>query len=251
MHATVYFAGTRSDLFEVMRRLPRIMAGVEGDTSGAAQAMQARVGVGLMSKIKQAFIVKSRGGTDEAGIKWPELKQATIANRRPAPRKKRGERPIGLLTVKEDETWRKLFGQWYAIFRFKYQLGEAEAKERAAKVAWAKVKKDGAKTKLEVYGHRQVDILRDTGEMLRAITPGVDGAPPPEGQILRLPPGRVIVGISKKPWHHFGVPGRLPKRLLWPEDGNLPQSWWDDLLELYQSGLVRLLVLLLEARQAA
>ncbi len=89
-----------------------------------------------------------------------------------------------------------------------------------------------------------VEILRDTGELFRSLSPGIDdrpsGAP---GQVFDTPPGKVRVGTNKKPWHHRGVPGRLPARPLWPDV--LPPAWTAALAKTAQRGVVRAIVVLL------
>lgn len=90
----------------------------------------------------------------------------------------------------------------------------------------------------------QVEILRDTGELFRSLSPGVEATPSnAPGQVFAVPPGRVIVGTNKKPWHHRGVPGKLPARPLWPKQ--LPDAWWRAIMGAYRRGLVKMLVELL------
>jgi hypothetical protein len=247
MAQVVYTTASREEVLGVLRRLPRVLAGTEADADRVAEGLQLRLGLTLLGRIQEAFVVKARGGTDEAGIAWTPLKRETVASRRPAPRKRWGERPRGLLTGKEDATWRRIFAVRLAWIQAKHGLDYKEAAAMAARQAWAEVKRQGARTKLAVYGGRQVEILRDTGELLASLGPGVDGRPP-DGQILRMLPGRVVVGTNKKTWHHRGVPGRLPRRPLWPDDGRLPDSWWSALTGALASGLVRVLTLILQGR---
>lgn len=252
--ASAQFVGTRANLTALLRSAVRIFAGVEADSFDIAKGVQLRIGVALLSKIQQSFIVKSRGGTDEAGIKWQPLKRETIAQRRTTTKEKfgfriQGKRVRGLLTPAQDRLWRKIFGSRKALFMSKFGLGEKEASARAAKIAWAILKAQGAKTKLEVLGGRVVDVLRDTGELFRSFSPGVEDRPSrADGQVFQTTPGRVIVGTNKKPWHHAGIPGRLPSRPFWPLDNTLPDAWWDALLLAGQRGVLKAFTLLLERR---
>lgn len=240
--ASVAFNGSREDLHRLLQAVPAILAGREPDPYGIAQGLQLRLGVALLSKIQQAFIVKSRGGTGEDGVTWPPLKPQTIAARRTTAGELRaagagGRRVRGLLTPAQDRRWRTIFATRRARF-LAAGMAAGEASARAARIAWATVKGEGAMTRLQVLGGRRVDVLRDTGELFRSLTPGVEDRPSgADGQILETPPGRVIVGTNKKPWHHRGVPGRLPSRPLWPLDGQLPQRWWDYLLDVLRRGL--------------
>jgi hypothetical protein len=224
---TVHYRGTRAD---VRAKLAQLVAALS--TGGeAARGVQLRMGTAALSLIQQAFVVKSRGGMGSDGIKWPPLKRATVAARRPPPQKRRGERPRGLLTMTEDKRWRAIYGQSLAWLRAKGE-SEGSAKARAAQIAWAKLKQAGAKTRLDTLGGRQVDIGRDTGRLLRSLTPGVEGSPAtvPE-QVLKTPPGGVIVGTNVPYAAKFHE-----RRRLWPAD--LPDSWWERIMEAGMRGLV-------------
>lgn len=249
-NATVTIRSSRADVRRTVRQTVAALAGGP-DPGGVARGLQLRLGVALLSKVQQAFIVKSRGGVGEDGIQWQPLKRATIAQRRTSAGERKalgitGKRVRGLLTADEDKRWRRIFATRKSYFMAKFGLSDAAASERAAKIAWATLKAEGAKTKLEVLGNRQVDILRDTGELFRSLSPGVDATPSgADGQIFETPPGQVIVGTNKKPWHHTGIPGKLPARPLWPTDGRLPVAWWDALLRVIQMGALRALELAL------
>ena len=251
---TIYFEGTREELMQLLRTFPAVVSGAAPDTLGIAKGIQLRVGVALLSKVQQAFIVKSRGGVGEDGIQWPALQRSTIAQRRTTGQELKslgvtGKRTRGLLTPAQDKRWRALFATTKNRLMAKFGLSSQAASARAASIAWATLKSEGAQTKLEVLGNRKVDTLRDTGELFRSLSPGVEDRPSgAEGQVFQVQPGRVIVGTNKKPWHHRGVPGKLPARHLWPPDGNLPPNWWEAILAAGQRGCVRGLVLLLERR---
>lgn len=236
---TSSYQGSRADVRQLLSRLLRALSGVEADPWGVTQAVQLRMGVVLLSLIQQAFIVKSRGGTDDCGIRWPPLKRETIARRRLGKGEAKrlgitGPRTRGLLTPAEDARWRKIFARKTAQLQLR-GMSLADAKARAAQIAWTVLKQEGAKTKLDVLGSRTVDMLRDTGELLRSLTPGVErdgSAATVDGQILRAAPGKVIVGTNKKPWHH-----NSGRRLYWPTDGNLPASWWEAILGAGRRGV--------------
>ena len=109
-------------------------------------------------------------------------------------------------------------------------------KGHAAAVAWLILKGEGAQTLVDKYGHRQVEILRDTGLLLNSLSPGVASSE----RVFRVAPGEVIVGTNRKgaKGHHEGIPGRLPQRRLWPSPSNWPASWWDDVRDQTKQGLL-------------
>lgn len=250
---TITFRGSRADLTNLLASIPKALAGTS-DPHQIARGIQLRSGVALLSKIQQAFVVKSRGGTGEDGIKWKPLKRETIAQRRIGKgdlagigikgTKAKG-RVRGLLTPDQDRRWRQIFASRLAAFR--ENMDEKSAAAAAARIAWAVLKREGAVTKLALLGNRQVDILRDTGELFRSLNPGVEDRPSgADGQVFQVPPGRVIVGSNKKTWHHAGIPGKLPARPLWPPDGKLPPPWTVAVCKAIERGIVRAIVLLVE-----
>lgn len=221
---------------EKITRLMSALAGKTSDPWGVVQGIQLRIGVTALSKVQQAFEEKSRGGKGGDGLVWKPLDPKTIAHRREGP----GDKPKGLgskrgwLTKTNDDLWKMIFATRKNWLMVKFGMSEAEAANRAAAnraaaIAWATLKKKGVKTKLEILGTRKVDILRDTGELFRSFSPGVNGKPSgAEGQVFRVEPGAVVVGTNKKPWHHKTRP-------FWPE--RLPDDWTDDILESCRKGV--------------
>ncbi len=48
-------------------------------------ALQVRLGLTLLGRIKNAFVVKAKGGTDDAGLRWKPLAPLTLRLRRGKP----------------------------------------------------------------------------------------------------------------------------------------------------------------------
>ncbi len=231
---------------QVQGRIRDLVASVVGKSlkyRSHVAGIKARTAYSWFSLVKQAFIVKSRGGTDDAGIAWPRLTAKYLAYGRrfgrgeEAALKKaaglgRGNRYApggnkGLLTKAEQLQWNKIFAGSLAYLRA--QMPEGEAKARAAQIAWAKLKAMGAKTKLQVYGSRQVEILRDTGVLFNSLSPGQasdNGYTPANAmQVARDLPGVLAVGtrVDYAKHHNFGA-GRRNRRL-WPDGSSIPNSW--------------------------
>lgn len=76
------FRGTRADVVAAAHELAGMLTGRVRDTSGIARGFLLAIGSAALSDIKEAYIVKALGGTDEMGIKWPPLSPITIAMRR-------------------------------------------------------------------------------------------------------------------------------------------------------------------------
>lgn len=223
-----------------------------------ANAMMTRCGMAALGRIRAAFIVKARGGTDEAGDRWKPLKPETIAYSRrhrkkpgdpsqsrvfsrakklpwvPKPKVRAAYAPSYALTASQNSRWWDVYRQGLAMYR-----GD---KSHAARRAWVILKGEGATTLIAQYGGAQVDILRSTGLLLASLTPGVTVLE----QVFRIKPGEVIVGTNRRgaAAHHRGIPGRLPQRRLWPEPSRWPPSWWRDILEQAVAGLIEITVYL-------
>jgi len=283
MATTVYFRGTRAEAKNIAYRLGAILAGREADTIGIARGFLLSIGVAALSDIKDAFITKARGGTDEMGISWPRLSRKYLAYGR---RFGRGEavgltraagldpkanrfapgRSKGLLTQAQLQRWRQIFAS--LVPRFYLSTGSIQfAKARAAQIAWATLKKEGAQTKLQVFGDRTVEILRDTGVLLNSLSPGLlSGTPGPSAsyskpagpggdeQILAINAGEVIVGstVAYAARHNNGdFENNVPRRQFLPDSGQVPQVWWDRWLAVGMQALEAGAAMLYRQRGAA
>lgn len=240
MTNTIHTHATRAAIRDALFNLP-----ADASNSATSHALLTRCGLVLLGRIKQAFVIKSRGGTDDAGERWAPLSPKTIAYSKTRSRgkggrtrteRKRDTMPSQALNNKQQKRWWDLYRQGLAIFK-----GD---KASAAKRAWAILKNEGAQTLLQKYGNRNVEILRDTGLLLNSLSPGVTSAE----QIFKVGNGEVIVGTNRKGAsdHHNGIPGRLPQRRLWPEPSKWPASWWRDITEEVKAGLIDLTVQLMK-----
>lgn len=269
MATKIHFSGTRADIRAQVFRLQRLLTGAEADPHGVARGFQLSLGFGALSDIKDAFITKSRGGTDEMGVSWPRLSPQYLAYGR---RFGRGEKARllrqaggdpklnrfgtghnkGLLTAEQLKRWKKIFAQVFA--RYYASTGSAEfAAATAGRMAWATLKNEGAMTKLAVFGNRQVEILRDTGVLFNSLSPGTlsgEGAsteyvkPNSDGgdqQIFSIGPGNVTVGtnVAYAASHQYGDAKRgIPKRQFLPDnDSQVPPVWWDRWLGIAERAL--------------
>lgn len=241
MGADIIYHGRSHEAKRDIHNFVALLTGKGPDRSGAARSVFYVIGLSMLSEIQQDFIRKSRGDTGEDGVKWPPLSKEYLAYGR---RFGKGEQAAlkkaeglgrahrhgvggkgGILTKAQQERWNKVYARALAWMAARYGIGTARG--MAAGYAWNTIKAEGARTKLEVYGNRQVDMLRDTGILLNSISPGYlssDGSyspPATEGgdqQILTAISDGVVIGTA--------VPyaGRQNKqRPFLPPD--IPQAW--------------------------
>lgn len=242
MTSPIYFRGNRAQAVQVARRLKDILTGRASDPQGIARGVFMAIGLAALSDIKDDFVRKANGETGEDGNKWDDLAPATKAyGRRFGPgeqaalkaaaglgkkhRHAPGEKK-GLLTANQQKLWNRIFAT--RLQRFLLSMPPADAKARAAQIAWAEVKRMGGKTKLSVYGSRKVQILRDTGVLLNSLSPGEltgDSYSKPSGpggddQIFRTIQNGIIVGTTVP---YAGAQNKT--RPFLPKDP--PQVWLD------------------------
>jgi hypothetical protein len=249
MAGFVQFRGSRSEVTRLAFQLAAIVSGREPDRQDVGRGFLLALGFAALSDIKAAFVTKARGGTDEMGIKWKKLSPEYLAYGRRfgsgeqarlkrgaglgrAHQKAPGDKK-GLLTASQLKQWRKL----YVIHLQRFLLSEPEkaAKSHAAAVAWTVMKRRGARTKIGVFGQRDVEILRDTGVLLNSLSPGIlsTGAgaiayakPPGDGgsdQIFETEPGAVIVGTNVE----YAGRHQATRPFLPDEERPVPDVWWE------------------------
>lgn len=254
---TIYVRASQVEIEAVIATLPQEATG----GGPIARAMMERIGEAALGQVHSAFLVKMAGATDEAGDRWAPLKPETVAYGRrhrkktgdphqsqvfsrakklrliPLPKTRAGYAPSYALTSKQRDRWWDVYRQGLAMHRGN--------KGAAARRAWAVLKGEGATTLIAQYGGAQADILRNTGLLLNTLTPGAKVSE----QVFQTGPGEVKVGTSRKgaAAHHQGVPGRLPRRRLWPEPSRWPSSWWVSMTDQGILGLMELTIHLVRA----
>lgn len=250
----IAFQGSRADIRLLVYRLAGMLSGREPDTLGVGRWFLIALGFGALSDIKDAFIVKSRGGTDEMGIKWPPLKPETIANRRLGPEEKK----IPILKLRE-QIRKRLMSKSSAYYklmmpRLLLSLSPEAAQARYKQMVGRLVTDKLEWTKVQLLGGRDVEILRDSGVLFNSLSPGVMSRsdsqsasykkPVQDGgsqQIFELRAGSVSVGtnVLYAAAHNYGHPKRptLPRRQFLPESGDqVPDIWWQRWLDIAMKG---------------
>ncbi|MCI0333550.1 MAG: hypothetical protein L0228_10045 [Planctomycetes bacterium] len=267
----VYFRGSREQARQIVLRLGGMLAGREPDSQGIARGVFLATGFAVLSEVKSDFIRKSRGGAGEDGATWPPLSRQYLAyQRRFGPGEKTRLKKAaeltgrnryapggskGLLTAAQLKRWRQIYSRVLRrlmvsmhveklsldtdadIQGSQFMTGSG-AKATAAKIAWATLKREGARTMLDVFGRRQVEILRDTGVLFNSLSRGeISGGDLPasytkpsgdggDQQIFATIANGVIVGtnVPYAASHNYGDAKRgIPKRQFLPEV--LPDVW--------------------------
>lgn len=241
----ISYRGNKRALLNSLRRLPSILAGSSGDNFGIGRAFMLHLAHGMFERIHDAYLIKAAGGTDELGQKWKPLAQSTIEARplSKAERKTFKIRASGLrksLTAAQDRQWKGVYATTFN--RMVAYIGIDAAKERAAKMAWAVVKKAGAKTRSEKLINRVVLIMILSERLLKSLTPGTiteDSYQKPREQILRVGKGSVTLGTS--------VPYAGPQheaRPFWPLSNSVVEPWTreaaDEALETVHTMIARI-----------
>ena len=228
----IHTTAPREAVLAVIRSLPqKVLAG--GPLMDEALT---KCGIALLDHIKEAFVVKSQGGTDEAGENWAPLSPKTIAYRRAKrshTERSRATRPSQALDDRQRDRWWQVYRQNWHRFRGN--------KASAAKIAWTVLKSEGAHTLIDKYGTEKVDILRDTFDLINSLTPNSGSSL----AVFRVTPATVEMGTTRVGAlsHHKGDPSRnLPQRKLWPDVRQWPDTWWRDILKEIQDGIVRVVV---------
>jgi hypothetical protein len=218
-------ASNRQRLASLLADLPSALTKAR---AGAAERIREAAlragGLAALEIIKAAFVVKSRGGMDEAGVQWQPLSPKTIAygrrhpglarRRKSALEKGRAGRP--LLTDRLDALWRRIFA---GTLRGLEAAGDPAARGKAAAKAWRVVKAAGGQTILGRYGGIAVEIGRDTGRLFASLSPGA------ADNLLEIAANVVAVGTNVEYAGAFHG-----KRPLWPE--RWPDVWADHVADM-------------------
>lgn len=268
METTIYTRQSRDEIRTLVATIPGVLAGRLPDPLGMREGLQLRVGMAFLAEVKADFVRKARGGSGADGDKWAPLTHEYLAYGRGPESTRRAGRLApggkdGFMTKAQLKRWRQIFAQRFRALAAQrgpeYAAGvlateaelDARDKSAAAAMAWADAKRNGVKTKLEVFGNRPHEILRDRGILLNSLSPGVvtdaaDGSAsyqPPggegsEAQVMRAVPGELIVGtsVAYAAAHHNAKPPRKRRRL-WPD--RLPDAWARRIARVAASGLSR------------
>lgn len=265
----IKWRGTAEALEQKIQDLPHVISGRVPDSTGAVHWLLLRVGMVVLDLVKDAYVTKSEGGTDQMGIKWEPLSPVTLILRRTRTGAKTITRLKNQLkkgTMKQRKAMRGLVKEQHerlkAIIYGKTKEDRA-ARSRAKRILEKKFAK-GLIRRTEYLEKKKVlegkakpqklkdlaiagafaMILRDTGRLLNSLSPaGASG-----DTILLAGPGWIECGsrVDYMKYHQSAAPRalkkdgtpRLPRRQILPDDvGQFPAEWWAKINDAFQSGL--------------
>ena len=202
---------TRQEVTKIFRDVPRYIDGsLRHDKYSIRRVFWSTLGHEIFSRLYDSYRIRSEGGTDDLGNVFKPLARSTIANRKIGrgnlgslkfTKKQSGtsfkDRQRGLLTPTENRKWKAIY---FNVFNeLLVTMDWNEAKATAAKIAWGVLKKNGARTKIQDLGDRNVLIMRDTDTLYESFHPGDKGARtyrPTENQIFEVDGTTATIGTS-------------------------------------------------------
>lgn len=158
----------------LIHKIPKILQGTASDRFGLRPAFAGAVAHHLFSKIHEAYMIKSRGQTDELGQKWKPIKESTKIRRLSDPKIKSklgfGGRKRGLLTSSQDKSWKKIFAEVVTNL-MKQGIDYTIARDIAAGAAWNHVKALGAPTRASVAKQVFFPAMIHSGRLAASLSP--------------------------------------------------------------------------------
>ena len=163
----------------MIQDIPKALAGGR-DRHNLRSTFWGTVAHSLFTDISEAYEEKSKGNSDTLGNSWKDISRETKAYKRPIKKgnldnrrtaASRNKSTLGILTPGEYKKWKKIFGVTYHK-KIREGVDEDTAKEDAAKIAWTVLKGQGAQTKIDILGNRDLLILRNTDRLFRSLLPG-------------------------------------------------------------------------------
>jgi len=195
--------------------IKRVFASIGGyitgelkDIHGIGRVFWTSLTVELFTLIHKSYKARSEGGADDLGNTFKPLARSTIAQRPIGTKqlsqfgltkKQSGtsfkDRKRGLLSPEEDAEWRRKYSS--VLSQLMLKINYSQAQVIAAKIAWAHVKKMGARTRLDVLGDRNVLIMRITDRIFDSLEPSINsnrGYRPKKNQLYKQTGNKLEIG---------------------------------------------------------
>lgn len=209
-------------------RVMQIIGGVAAKAAATSTVAAAATGA-VAKRVQKAFLVKSRGATDECGHRWASLSPVT------ALKKLRKKEPTGDKLRPSSALSPQDRDQWWAYYR--RALARHHDKSIAARIAWERIKRLDGVPLFDKYALvRSVGILRDTDTLLRSLSIGEPF------NVMRMSSGRCDYGTRRigASAHHTG--SNVPQRRLWPPPKDWSKAWWQNVLNEARDEIVTILL---------
>lgn len=197
---------------EITKLLKAIPAAVAGESTYKAKTIRTRFFAHVARKFffrqYEAFKTKSEGDADEFGNTWKPISEKTRIYRQLTSNERKEykvgkTKGRGLLSAEEDRRWKRYFAKSFHLYSM--WMDNKQAKSRAAKFAWAKLKEEGARTKKDLFKNRKGTILVNTGRLLKSFTPSEIGGgfyKPVKDQIALFEGSKITFG-TKVPYASY------------------------------------------------
>lgn len=198
----------KRDLKAFLRQLPQFFSGRKIDAKGSqyTRIFLAAFTQNLFQSIHAAYLVKSRGQSDELGNQWKPLAPSTI-RRKLASQARRGPITYDFLTTKQTGLWKRLRSTYSRQLVAK-GMGLRDADHKARRMAWKRLRDT------PTGQSSTVPIGIETTALITSLQPGsrVGGRyyPAPK-QIYRPTRSGVRIGSEVKHAPHFHK-----RRRIWP-----------------------------------
>lgn len=200
---TIHTSISKGKISQAILSIPQGMTGTSGTTSDQRESL-IKLGNALLGKIREAFITKSTGGTDEAGDRWVPLSPKTVQARM-------RQHQSGTKTKKR-------------LSKKDLEEGDSPARRRIKSIIRGKPR-----------------ILVNTGKLLESLSPNskskyqiLDVA---TGSVII---GTSYPGAMTH--HHGSYSKNIPQRRLWPPINKWPDSWWKEIKDKLKDMVIDTLI---------
>lgn len=248
MTTNIFFRGPRQQCVDLIRQLKDAMTGKTSKNQDLVRGILMSMGIQILSDVKADFIRKARHGRGEDGVEWPPLAASTVAGRRKGPKHHNKNAETKLRKKLTDKYYRQFYK------RYSISLGDQEAKTAARRQAETKATRETGKSKVDLYGDDEHEILVDTGVLINSLSPGSvsktgEYTSPSEHQEWDIKPNGFSVttnvpytGIQQNGSKKHSIPARrfIPR--------TLPEIWRQRLVEATATAIANALQIALDRK---
>lgn len=219
-----------SEVREILYTLPEALSGAKPDKAKLRQVFLGNFARQFFHSTHDAFLTKSKGGTDDVGITWKPLAPETIQSKLSKSRKS-GRLPSTTTTPGQKKAWTQSYHKAYSQYK-SLGHGHDSAVTKARETAWNQLRRGKA-------GLPKVPIGIDTHRLENSLRPGKVGSsgtylPHNDDQFLRLSSrGKTRFGTKVPYAKYFHA-----KRRVYPDVDRI-DPWLQAAVEAGRDALIR------------